>query len=389
MPAFFCKDSRVNAEYQYLGRVEHSSAVEMMEDKLETAAREKKTYWWGLEHERVYTCGLTTRKEHIVDPGLNTTSVRRGGSVAVHHPGQLVFYSVFPLSMIRGGLQAYIRFLEASIIETIWSYQTLAFLNPPHTGVWTPRGKIAFVGLGLKKGVIYHGVAVNLVNDLSDYMPIHSCGVQLPVTKLENERNIYGDRVSLRKEDILEEFSLGLKNNLEKRFVKVEGGEFRIYMEHKKEAFPESMLAFRMGQLFFNERRYWEAHEAWEVFWQNYKEGDFKRFLGGLIQLASALYKLTSKPNLKGALSLMRKSLDKLRSSLYVDVYLTLYEGQVPIVGYIEAAVKRLEAQPTPAQETGSPGSPLFIPYILASRYDQVSIAGYEKEVSPKRGPAK
>ena len=71
--------------------------------------------------------------------------------------------------------------------------------------------KIAFVGLGMKKGMIYHGVAINLTNHLDDYQKINSCGLQLPVSKLEDEINIAGEKVSFDSECILKAFSLRLK----------------------------------------------------------------------------------------------------------------------------------------------------------------------------------
>ena len=67
----------------------------------------------------------------------------------------------------------------------------------PYSGVWTPRGKIGFVGLGLKSNAIYHGVAINLLNDLEDYKHIFSCGIKLPVTSLEREIDIYNNKVRL------------------------------------------------------------------------------------------------------------------------------------------------------------------------------------------------
>ena len=245
--------------------------------------------------------------------------------------------------MVKGGLQAYIRFLEASIIETLWGYKVLAFQMPPYPGVWTPQGKIAFVGLGMKQGAIYHGIAVNLINDLNDYQPIHSCGIRFPVTNLKSEVTIYKEQIKLDSKRILREFSCNLKKNLETRFSKLKGHEFREYLAKKKKEFPEGQLAFRLGQLFFNERRYWEAHEAWECFWHASSPGEFKTFLIGMIQFASALHKLTSKPNLKGALSLLKKALAKLHENRYVDRYLYFIDEQPSLNEYIKQNIRKLE----------------------------------------------
>ena len=145
------------------------------------------------------------------------------------------------------------------------------------------------------------------------------------------------------------------------------------------------MLAFQLGQLFFNERRYWEAHEAWEVFWHEYSEGDFKLFLGGLIQLASALYKLTLKPNLRGAANLLKKSFNKLKDNQYVDIYLTNIEGHDSVIGYIEASIQKINKlnlatfednrnQEAIKIEFLKKRRTLFKPYILVSPYDRLSV---------------
>ncbi len=382
------KENQPEILYDYLGRVEYSKAVQLMEEHIIQAHQTKKAYWWGLEHDLVYTAGISTEKEHVLDSSLFITQSRRGGSVTVHNPGQLIFYSVFPLAMVCGGLQAYIRFLEASIIETFWQYGVFAFLSPPNSGVWTRRGKIAFVGLGMKKGMIYHGVAINLINHLDDYQKIQSCGLRLPVSRLEDETNIQGKKNSLDTKHILEEFSFQLKENLKTRFIqKKRGNEFRDYAMTKKQCFPSSMLAFQLGQLFFNERRYWEAHEAWEVFWHEYTKGDFKLFLGGLIQLASALYKLTLDPNLRGATSLFKKSFEKLKDNRYVDMYLTNLEEYGSVIVYIEKSMCRIkkfnlaESEDKGSQEEINirfiqKKKELFRPYILISRYDRLS--GFE-----------
>ena len=349
-----------------------------MEDKIEETVKNKKqAYWWGLEHNLVYTCGMSTLKKHIVDPNLVTIPSRRGGSVTVHGPGQLVFYSVIPLDIICGGLQAYIRFLEASIIETFWEYQILTFLVPPYSGVWTSLGKIAFVGLGLKKGIIYHGVAINLINNLNDYIPIHSCGLKLPISKLESETNIHGNKISCKKSNIVKDFSNKLLINLETRFTKKNRIKFKNNIIKKKENFPHSMLAFRCGQLFFNERRYWEAYKGWEFFWHNYREGNFKKFLGGLIQFSSALYNLTSELNLKGVLRLLNKSLNKLTYNPYINIYLTENSTQGSLIDYIKKLIIKLENKEALFKENNSITSSnskvkIFVPYLLINKYDQI-----------------
>lgn len=160
-----------------------------MEEKISEAVQQKKGFVYALEHETVYTAGLKTSPEHILKD-VPCVKTRRGGSITVHNPGQLVFYTVLPLSEIAGDLERYIRTLEISIINTLSFYGITSFQHADHTGVWTKKGKIAFIGISAKKGAVYHGAALNVNNDLNDYLPILSCGLSLPITRMIDEPEI-------------------------------------------------------------------------------------------------------------------------------------------------------------------------------------------------------
>lgn len=168
---------------KYLDLISYQDILSIMEEKLSEVVQQKKIHILGAEHPKIYTAGLRTQKDHILND-IVLIQTRRGGSVTVHNPGQLMFYPVFPLEVIHGNLGQYIRLLETTMIETLRFYRVEAFQNPDHTGVWTGLGKIGFIGIGAKKGAVYHGAAVNIMNDLEDYRPILSCGLKLPVTRL-------------------------------------------------------------------------------------------------------------------------------------------------------------------------------------------------------------
>jgi len=182
--------------YSYLGLVSYPFSLALMEEKITEVVQQKKGFVYGLEHERVYTAGLKTAPEHILQD-LPYVKTRRGGSITVHNPGQLVFYTVFPLAEIGGNLERYIRTLEASIIATLKDYGIESFAHDEHTGVWTKNGKIAFIGLSAKKGAVYHGAALNVTNDLADYKPIVSCGLPLPITRMIDEPGVISKDLSL------------------------------------------------------------------------------------------------------------------------------------------------------------------------------------------------
>ena len=184
-----------------------------MEEKITEAVQQKKGFVFGLEHEMVYTAGLKTESAHILKE-LPYIKTRRGGSITVHNPGQLVFYTVIPLSEIGQNLEKYIRTLEISIIKLLALYGIGSFQHEDHTGVWTNKGKIAFIGISAKKGAVYHGAALNIQNDLNDYKPILSCGLDLPITRMIDEPEINTNVLSLPEisKKLFELFIIEMKN---------------------------------------------------------------------------------------------------------------------------------------------------------------------------------
>jgi len=190
----------METEHRYAGRIELAKSVRIMEEKLEEVVQQKKVFILSQEHPLVYTAGIKTAPDHIIGQ-VDVVKLRRGGSVTLHNPGQLVFYTVLPLQMARGGLPGYIRSLEEIVITYLKEqWQVSGFRHDQHTGVWASKGKISFIGLGAKRGAIYHGLCLNLTNDLNDYLPIKSCGLELPVTRVADET----DRLLKSSSEIIE-----------------------------------------------------------------------------------------------------------------------------------------------------------------------------------------
>ncbi|MCX7634025.1 MAG: lipoyl(octanoyl) transferase LipB [Turneriella sp.] len=287
---------------EFLGEMAYHKAIELMENTIAKASADR-GWVWGLEHPLVYTSGLKTEKDHILDPNIEIVAARRGGSVTLHNPGQLVVYFVLPLAAILGGLERFVRVLEATIAELLLGYGVPVEFIPKASGVFTPRGKIAFIGLGLKKGFIYHGIAINICNRLEDYRAIHSCGLVLPVV---NMAAFVAETPTTRK--IFEDFALALR----RRFFPLKPAEFRDYYHGCGSDWQRALI---LGGVFFHERRFWEAHEVWELAWHDLPPGELRVFLQGLIQLAMACYKIFSAPNTSGAVSLLHKAIEKLEKT--------------------------------------------------------------------------
>lgn len=288
-------------EFLHLGEISYSQAATLMDEKKLRAVEQKTGFFFFLEHPTTYTSGLKTRPEHILSPGIEPVRISRGGSVTVHSPGQLIIYTVFPIDLTHG-LEVFIRRLEGAIVEQLWFHGIDAWLSPPDSGVFTSFGKIAFVGLSMRNRIISHGAAVSLNNDLSLFDTIHSCGLETPMTSA---------KTILNKEISIENFSHALEESLVNRFSEQSKEEEKAELHKTLEKLEtDPFYRYRLGTLYFNERRYRLAHEAFETYWHNCKVQDKRhaKLLQALTQLSTALYKVYENPNRKGATSQMGKA---------------------------------------------------------------------------------
>lgn len=145
---------------------------------------------WLTEHPPVYTLGLAGRREHLLrDNGIPVVKVDRGGQVTYHGPGQLVAYLLFDLRRANRGVRDMVRRIEAAVITWLAAMRIEAYGKPAAPGVYVMRGdaeaKIGSLGLKVRNGCTYHGVAVNVDMDLSPFRDIDPCGYPgLAVTQL-------------------------------------------------------------------------------------------------------------------------------------------------------------------------------------------------------------
>ncbi len=170
-----------------LGIVEYSEAFALQE-KIADAVRQGRSpeTLLLLEHYPVYTIGRGGCDENILDPSIQAVRISRGGDVTYHGPGQLVGYPVLDLKKRGGDLRLYLRFLEEVLIAAVAGFGVSAFRVPGKTGVWTPVGKLAAIGVGVRHWVSMHGFAMNVNNDLTGFTRINPCGIATcPIASLE------------------------------------------------------------------------------------------------------------------------------------------------------------------------------------------------------------
>jgi lipoyl(octanoyl) transferase len=139
------------------------------------------------EHERVLTAGRRTHDRNILDKSLPLHEIERGGDVTYHGPGQLVIYPLLKLNgdIFTKGLHEYLRFCEQLIINLLQKFELDAGRYGP-TGVWvkTKSGetkKIASIGVAVRRWVTYHGIALNISPDLTDFQKIRPCDFEASV----------------------------------------------------------------------------------------------------------------------------------------------------------------------------------------------------------------
>jgi lipoyl(octanoyl) transferase len=132
---------------------------------------------WLLEHPPVYTLGLNGNRAHVLAPGaIPVVHIDRGGQVTYHGPGQLVVYPLLDLKRRKLGVRALVCALEHAVIATLGGYGIEACTRRGAPGVYVGERKIASLGLRVRRGCSYHGLAFNVGMDLEPFRRINPCG---------------------------------------------------------------------------------------------------------------------------------------------------------------------------------------------------------------------
>jgi lipoyl(octanoyl) transferase len=141
---------------------------------------------WFLEHPPVFTLGLNASRTHLLAPGaIPVVQIDRGGQVTYHGPGQLVVYPLIDLRRLGLGIRDFVTALEAAVIALAAQYGIEAEGRRSAPGVYVAGRKLASVGVRVRRGGTYHGLALNVALDLEPFSRINPCGYQgLEMTQL-------------------------------------------------------------------------------------------------------------------------------------------------------------------------------------------------------------
>lgn len=166
---------RVNIKYS--GMVDYLSTWQEMKDF--TLERTKNTFdeIWLLQHPPVYTLGVAGKKEHLLkNNGISVVRTDRGGQITYHGPGQIVAYLLLDIRRLKLGVRELVRKMEGAVIDLLEEYTIDTKVRKDAPGVYVENAKIAALGLKIKNGCCYHGIALNVDMDLTPYSAINPCG---------------------------------------------------------------------------------------------------------------------------------------------------------------------------------------------------------------------
>ena len=168
--------------------MDYATALGLMSDFTDRRDSDTPDEIWFLQHPPVFTLGLNADPGHVLDPGeIPVVQVDRGGQVTYHGPGQLIVYTLLDLRRSRLGIRDLVCSLENAVINTVAAYGISAAGRRDAPGVYVNGEKLASVGLRVRRGCSYHGLALNVYMDLSPFEKINPCGfADLPVTQLKD-----------------------------------------------------------------------------------------------------------------------------------------------------------------------------------------------------------
>ena len=160
-----------------LGRRDYEQVFSAMREFTDAREAETVDELWLVEHDPVFTQGLAGRPEHLLIAGdIPVVQTDRGGQVTYHGPGQMVIYPLLDIERRRLGVRCLVSALEQAVIDVLAGHGLSGRRREGMPGVYVNDAKIASIGLKVRKGRCYHGLALNVNMDLSPFAMINPCG---------------------------------------------------------------------------------------------------------------------------------------------------------------------------------------------------------------------
>jgi len=178
----------LNPIVRHLGEVDYRDTWQQMQNFTDSRSVGSADELWFLQHHPVYTLGKNGKAEHVLNPAdIPVVNSDRGGQVTYHGPGQIVVYTLLDLKRLKIGVRELVTLIELTIIDLLASYDVVSSARRDAPGVYVNDAKIAALGLRVRKGCCFHGLALNVDMDLEPFSRINPCGYEgLEVTQLKD-----------------------------------------------------------------------------------------------------------------------------------------------------------------------------------------------------------
>ena len=164
---------------RYRGRQDYVPLWHEMQHFTDTRDENTPDEIWFCEHPPVFTLGLNAAKEHLLAPGdIPVVQIDRGGQVTFHGPGQLMIYPLIDIRRANIGVRRLVTALEQSVVDLAAEFNVDASARADAPGVYVEGRKLASVGLRIRRGASFHGMALNVDIDLEPFSRINPCGYE-------------------------------------------------------------------------------------------------------------------------------------------------------------------------------------------------------------------
>ena len=203
--------------FKDLGCISYQEAYSIQKERVEEVLKGGVLTIFLCEHPAILTLGrlacednLLVSKEQLVKQKILVEHIDRGGEVTLHSPGQLVVYPIINLNFFKKDLHEYMRKLEQVAIELLKDFGIVSDRFSGRTGVWVGHEKIVSIGVGVKKWITFHGMAININTDLELFSMIKPCGLEVSMTSVSKIKNQKIDMDNV-KEKLIQKFCLEFK----------------------------------------------------------------------------------------------------------------------------------------------------------------------------------
>ncbi|BAU56501.1 lipoyl(octanoyl) transferase LipB [Halorhodospira halochloris] len=176
----------LDTQVSYLGLRDYTDTWHEMRKLTTQRCPDSPDQVWIVQHPSVYTLGQSGKEEHILNPGdIPVIHSDRGGLVTWHGPGQIIAYPLLDLRRWGISVRELVHALEQAVISLLAIHEVASHRREGAPGVYVDGAKIAALGVRVKNGRCYHGVALNVSNDLEPFSRINPCGMKdMPTTRL-------------------------------------------------------------------------------------------------------------------------------------------------------------------------------------------------------------